>query len=96
MNKDCEIGTLGKYVVMMSLADLKEIANMELRTYSEKLEHENGALQYKLDKAVEALKFYANADCYKDFGRDGLSEIDEDGGEMAHKILEEIEDDKPR
>lgn len=91
MSKDCEIGTLGKYVVMMSLADL-----MELRTYSEKLEHENGALQYKLDKAVEALKFYANADCYKDFGRDGLSEIDEDGGEMAHKILEEIEDDKPR
>ena len=96
MNSSCEIGTLGKYVVMMSLADLKEIANVELRAYSEKLEHENGALQYKLDRAVEALKFYANSDCYTDFGSAGLSEIDEDGGEWAQKVLEEIEDGKPR
>ena len=62
MNTDCEIGTIGKYVVKMSLAELKEIANKELRAYSEELEHENSALQYKLDKAVEALKFYAELD----------------------------------
>ena len=92
INRDCEIGTLGKYVVMMSLADLKEIANGELRAYSEELEHENSALQAKLDKAVEALKFYADADCYTDFGSAGLSEIDEDGGEWAQKVLEEIEE----
>ena len=91
MNRDCEIGTLGKYVVMMSLADLKEIANGELRAYSEELEHENSVLQAKLDKAVEALKFYADADCYTDFGSAGLSEIDEDGGEWAQKVLKEIE-----
>ena len=90
MNRDCEIGTLGKHVVMMSLADLKEIANGELRAYSEELEHENSALQYKLDKAIEALKFYADSDCYKDFGRDSLSEVDEDSGEWAQKVLEEI------
>lgn len=94
MNRDCEIGTLGKYIVKMSLADLKEIANGELRAYSEELEHENGALQYKLDKAIEALKFYSDQNCYEKFGRDGLSEIDEDGGEMAHKVLEEIENGK--
>ncbi len=92
MNRDCEIGTLGKHVVMMSLADLKEIANGELRAYSEELEHENSALQAKLDKAVEALKFYADADCYTKFGRFGLSEIDEDGGEWAQKVLEGIEE----
>lgn len=92
MNRDCEIGTLGKYVVMMSLSDLKEIANGELRAYSEELENENSALQAKLDKAVEALKFYADADCYTDFGRYGLSEIDEDGGEWARKVLKEIEE----
>ena len=92
MNKDCEIGTLGKHVVMMSLADLKEIANGELRAYSEELEHEISALQSKLDKAVEALKFYANDDCYEDFGRYGLSEVDEDGGEWAQKVLKEIEE----
>lgn len=90
MNRDCEIGTLGKYVVMMSLADLKEIANGELRAYSEELEHENSALQAKLDKAVEALKFYADADCYEKFGSYGLSEIDEDGGEWAQKVLKEL------
>ena len=91
MNRDCEIGTLGKYVVKMSLADLKEIANGELRAYSEELEHENSASQAKLDKAVEALKFYADSDCYEDFGSAGLSEIDEDGGEWARKVLKGIE-----
>ena len=93
MSKDCEIGTLGKHVVMMSLADLKEIANGELRAYSEELEHEISALQSKLDKAVEALNFYADSDCYEDFGRYGLSEVDEDGGEWAQKVLDEIKDE---
>lgn len=103
MNSSCEIGTLGKYVVMMSLADLKEIANVELRAYSEKLEHENGALQYKLDRAVEALKFYAEQEHYLDHCRD-YSEYDNadwiegnvENGQKAREALEEIEDGKPR
>lgn len=83
MNDGCEIGTIGKYVVKMSLADLKEIANKELRAYSEELEHENRELQYKLDKAVEALKFYAELD------GNGIQLY----GEMDSKALEFIDGD---
>ena len=49
-------------------------------------------LRQKLNKAKEALKFYADSDCYEDFGRYGLSEVDEDGGEWAQKVLDEIKD----
>lgn len=90
MNRDCEIGTLGKYVVMMSLADLKEIANGELRAYSEELENENSALQAKMDKAVEALKFYANADVYEYYDKYESTAVQHDGGEWARKVLKEL------
>ena len=90
MSKDCEIGTLGKYVVMMSLADLKEIANGELRAYSEELEHENSALQAKLDKAVEALKFYANADVYEYYDKYESTAIQNEGGQKAREALKEL------
>lgn len=103
MNSSCEIGSLGKYVVTMSLADLKEIANGELRAYSEELEHENGTLQYKLDKAIEALKFYAGQEHYLDHCRD-YSEYDNadwiegnvENGQKAREALEEIKDDEPQ
>ena len=90
MNRDCEIGTLGKHVVMMSLADLKEIANGELRAYSEELEHENSALQSKLDKAVEALKFYANADVYEWYDKYESTAIQNEGGQKAREALKEL------
>lgn len=48
-------------------------------------------LRAKLNQAIDALKFYADSDCYERFGRFNLSEIDEDGGEMARNVLEEIE-----
>ena len=92
MNNDCEIGTIGKYVVKMSLADLKEIASGELRAYSEELEHENSVLQAKLDKAVEALKFYANADVYEYYDKYESTAVQHDGGEWARKVLKEIEE----
>ena len=91
MNNDCEIGTIGKYVVKMSLADLKEIASGELRAYSEELEHENSVLQYKLDKAVEALKFYANADVYEDYDKYESTAVQNDRGQKARETLKEIE-----
>ena len=91
MNKDCEIGTLGKYVVKMSLADLKEIASGELRAYSEELEHENSVLQAKLDKAVEALKFYANADVFEYYDKYESTAVQHDGGQKAREALKEIE-----
>lgn len=88
MNRDCEIGTLGKYVVMMSLADLKEIANGELRAYSEELENENSALQAKLDKAVEALnKILKRAKEVKN--KNGLSEY---ARRVCQNVLKEIEE----
>lgn len=55
--------------------------------------NENLKLKQKLDKAKEALRFYADPNCYSDFGRDGLSEVDEDCGELAQKVLEEIGDE---
>lgn len=101
MSNDCEIGTIGKYVVKMSLADLKEIANGELRAYSEELEHDNSALQYKLEQAVEALKFYAEGkhvlgDCrdYSAYDNADWIEGDVENGYKARKALEEIENDK--
>lgn len=58
------------------------------------LEKEILQLKQKLNRAQEALKFYADSDCYSDFGRFGLSEVDEDCGEFARKVLEEIEDER--
>ena len=92
--KDVEIGRLGESKVYMKLDELFRIANKEIQEYAESLELENSKLQYNLEVAIEALKFYADSDCYEKFGREDLSEIDEDGGEMAQKVLEEIGDEK--
>lgn len=78
MTNDVEIGKLGEHRVYMSLKEIKKIANKELSK--------------RLKKATEALKFYADADCYEKCGSFGLSEIDEDGGEWARKVLKEIEE----
>ena len=67
----------------MSYYDCEEIAD---------LKQEILQLKQKLNRAKEALRFYADSDCYTKFGRFGLSEIDEDGGEWAQKVLEEIEE----
>lgn len=48
-------------------------------------------LRRKLNRAIDALKFYADSDCHERFGRGTVSEIEEDGGEMARNVLEEIE-----
>ena len=55
------------------------------------LQKNNLDLIEKLQKAKEALRFYADSDCYEKCGSSGMSEIDEDGGEWAQKVLEEIE-----
>lgn len=91
MNNNCEIGTIGKYTVTMSLADLKEIANGELRAYSEELEHDNSELQHKLDMAIEALKFYAADENYHMHGTYGNTNVRNDNGKIAKEALKEIE-----
>ena len=73
-----------------SSLDLANQIQMEM----ELLREQNKKLRQKLNKAKEALKFYADSDCYEDFGRYGLSEVDEDGGEWAQKVLDEIKDNR--
>lgn len=90
--KDVEIGTLGETKCYMKLDELFRIANKEVQDFADNVCRDNSRLQYKLDLAVEALRFYADSDCYEKFGGDGLSEIEEDGGELAQKVLEEIEE----
>lgn len=75
----------------MSYYESEEIHDLEMEIL--KLREQNKKLRQKLNKAKEALKFYADSDCYEDFGRYGLSEVDEDGGEWAQKVLDEIKDD---
>ena len=74
----------------MTNYESKEIHDLEMDIL--KLKEQNKKLRQKLNKAKEALKFYADSDCYEKFGSYGLSEIDEDGGEWAQKVLDEIKD----
>ncbi len=74
----------------MSYYESEEIHDLEMEIL--KLREQNKKLRQKLNKAKEALKFYADSDCYEDFGRYSLSEVDEDGGEWAQKVLDEIKD----
>lgn len=74
----------------MSYYESEEIHDLEMEIL--KLREQNKKLRQKLNKAKEALRFYADSDCYEDFGRYGLSEVDEDGGEWAQKVLDEIKD----
>ena len=71
---------------------MKDFVTVEKKVY-DALQKSNLDLMEKLEKATEALRFYADSDCYEDFGRFGLSEVDEDGGEWAQKVLDEIKDD---
>ena len=81
-----DVAALGEYSKL--LLDQANQIQMEM----EMLREQNKKLKQKLNKAKEALKFYADSDCYEDFGRYGLSEVDEDGGEWAQKVLDEIKD----
>lgn len=73
-------------------AELKELrrfkreAEKELRRFKKY----SAALEKEVKTLREALRFYSDPDCYEKFGGDGLSEIDEDGGEWAQKVLKEI------
>lgn len=91
MNNECEIGTIGKYVIKMSLEDLYKIADREVKAYSESLEHEVGNLQWKLEQAIEALKFYAADENYYMHGTYGNTNVRNDNGKIAKEALNSIE-----
>lgn len=71
--------------LMIRLNDIEVDMNEFIKVYKE-----NKLLRAKLGLAIEALKFYSDSDCYKKFGGDNLSEIEEDCGDVASEILEEI------
>jgi hypothetical protein len=91
MNEYREIGTFGQYTVQMSLEDLYKIADKEVKAYSESLEHEVGNLQWKLEQAIEALKFYAADENYNMHGTYGNTNVRNDNGKIAKEALKEIE-----
>ena len=68
---------------------MSETVTIEKKVF-DVLQKNNLDLMEKLEKAKEALRFYADSDCYEKFGRYGLSEIDEDCGELAQNVLKEI------
>ena len=82
-------------LVNEKIAELNREAKKDFVTVEKKvfdvLQKNNLDLIEKLEKAKEALRFYADSDCYEKCGSSGMSEIDEDGGEWAQKVLEEIE-----
>lgn len=45
----------------------------------------------KIQKLVEALKFYANADVYEYYDKYESTAVQHNGGEWARKVLKEIE-----
>ena len=82
-------------LVNEKIAELNREAKKDFVTVEKKvfdvLQKNNLDLIEKLEKAKEALRFYSDSDCYEKCGSSGMSEIDEDGGEWAQKVLEEIE-----
>lgn len=57
----------------------------------ELFQKEVASLKQKLEKAIEALKFYANADVYEWYDKYESTAVQHDGGEFAQKVLKEIE-----
>lgn len=51
-----------------------------------------GELRYKLEQAIEALKFYANADVYEYYDKYESTAVKHDGGQKARDCLKEIEE----
>ena len=68
--------------------ELEKKISMEM----ELLREQNKKLRKKLNKAKEALKFYANADVYEYYDKYESTAVQHDGGEWARKVLKEIEE----
>ena len=74
----------------MTNYESKEIHDLEMEIL--KLKGQNKKLRQKLNKAKEALKFYANADVYEYYDKYEGTAVQHDGGEWARKVLDEIKD----
>ena len=69
----------------------KETVTIEKKVL-EVLQKNNLDLMNKLNKAKEALRFYANADVYEWYDKYETTAVQHDGGEFAKRVLKEIEE----
>lgn len=89
--KDVEIVTTGETKVYMRLDELFRIANKGVQDFADSVCRDNGKLQYQLEVAIEALKFYAADENYHMHGTYGNTNVRNDNGKIAKEALEEIE-----
>lgn len=68
---------------------MNETVTIEKKVY-DVLQKNNLDLMKKLEKAKEALMFYANADVYEYYDKYESTAVQHDGGELARKVLEEL------
>ena len=69
---------------------MSETVTIEKKVY-DVLQKNSMDLMDKLEKAKEALRFYANADVYEYYDKYESTAVQHDGGEWAQKVLKEIE-----
>lgn len=96
---DVEIGAIGQTKCYMKLDELFRIANKEVQEFADSVCRDNSKLQYQLEVATEALKFYAEekhilSGCrdYSDYDNAVWVEGDVENGMKAREVLKEIED----
>lgn len=70
---------------------MSETVTIEKKVF-DVLQKNNLDLMDKLEKAKEALRFYANADVYEYYDKYESTAVQHDGGEWAQKVLKEIEE----
>lgn len=70
---------------------MSETVTIEKKVF-DVLQKNNLDLMDKLEKAKEALRFYANADVYEYYDKYESTAVQHDGGEWAQKVLDEIKD----
>ena len=68
---------------------MSETVTIEKKVYDVPQKN-NLDLMEKLEKAKEALRFYANADVYEYYDKYESTAVQHDGGEWARKVLEEL------
>ena len=70
---------------------MKDFVTVEKKAF-DVLQKNNIDMMEKLEKAKEALRFYSNADVYEYYDKYESTAVQHDGGELAKKVLKEIEE----
>ena len=70
---------------------MSETVTIEKKVF-DVLQKNNMDLMEKLEKAKEALRFYANANVYEYYDKYESTAVQHDGGQKAREALKEIEE----